>query len=61
MGAAVYEGMASTLEEAAEMAASGKIHFISNHSMHCVGPNLIALPRQRGAGTRGGSFCFIML
>lgn len=38
MGAAVYEGMASTLEEAAEMAASGKIHFISNHSMHCVGP-----------------------
>lgn len=20
------------------MAASGKIHFISNHSMHCVGP-----------------------
>ena len=29
MGAAVYEGMASTLEEAAEMAASGKIHFIS--------------------------------
>ena len=38
MGAAVYEGMASTLEEAAKMAASGKIHFISNHSMHCVGP-----------------------
>ena len=38
MGAAVYEGMASTLEEAAEMAASGKIRFISNHSMHCVGP-----------------------
>ena len=34
MGAAVYEGMASTLEEAAEMAASGKIRFISNHSMH---------------------------
>ena len=38
MGAAVYEGMADTLEQAAEMAASGKIRFISNHSMHCVGP-----------------------
>ena len=44
MGAAVYEGMASTLEEAAEMAASGKIHFISNHSMHCVGPITRSMP-----------------
>lgn len=38
MGAAVYEGMAKTLDEAAQMAAAGKIHFISNHSMGSVGP-----------------------
>ena len=38
MGAAVYEGMASSLEEAAEMAAAGKFRFVSNHSMGCVGP-----------------------
>ena len=38
MGAAVYEGMAETLEEAEKLAASGGIKFVSNHSMGCVGP-----------------------
>lgn len=38
MGAAVYEGMAATLKEAAEMAADGKIRFVCNHDMGCVGP-----------------------
>lgn len=37
-GAAVYEGMAQTLEEAEDMAAHGEIRFVSNHSLGCVGP-----------------------
>ena len=38
LGAAVYEGMANTLEEAEQLVLTGKIRFISNHSMGCVGP-----------------------
>lgn len=38
MGAAVYEGMAQTLEEAAEKVQTGAIRLVSNHSLGCVGP-----------------------
>ena len=38
LGAAVYEGMAETLEEAEKMVLAGEIKFVSNHSMGCVGP-----------------------
>lgn len=38
MGAAVYEGMARTLEEAAEKVQTGVIRLVSNHSLGCVGP-----------------------
>ena len=38
MGAAVYEGMARTLEEAAEKVQTGAIRLVSNHSLGCVGP-----------------------
>lgn len=38
MGAALYEGMAQTLEEAAQKAASGQIKLVSDHSLGCVGP-----------------------
>lgn len=38
MGAAVYEGMAQTLEEAAEKVKRGEIRLVSNHSLGCVGP-----------------------
>lgn len=38
MGAIVYEGLASTLEEAKQMAATGKVKFVSNHSLGAVGP-----------------------
>ncbi|MBQ3338552.1 MAG: DUF1116 domain-containing protein [Atopobiaceae bacterium] len=38
MGALVYEGLAETREEAAEVAASGKIKFRPNHDCGCVGP-----------------------
>ncbi|MGC9394943.1 MAG: DUF1116 domain-containing protein [Anaerolineae bacterium] len=38
MGAAVYEGWASTYEEAAEMAAAGAFDFAPCHHFHTVGP-----------------------
>lgn len=38
MGALVYEGLAKTPEEAAELAASGEIIFEPNHHHHAVGP-----------------------
>ncbi len=38
LGAAVYEGMAETLEEAERLVLAGGIRFVSNHSMGCVGP-----------------------
>ncbi len=38
LGAAVYEGMAKTLAEAEHLAEQGKIHFLSNHAIGCVGP-----------------------
>lgn len=38
LGAAVYEGMAKTLEEAEQLVLKGKIKFVSNHSIGCVGP-----------------------
>lgn len=38
LGAALYEGMASSLEEARLMVEQGKIKLVSNHSMGCVGP-----------------------
>lgn len=38
VGAIIYEGLAATYEEAESMAASGKVKFVSNHSMGCVGP-----------------------
>ena len=37
-GAAVYEGMSETLEEAEKMVQAGEIKFVSDHSMGCVGP-----------------------
>lgn len=38
MGALVYEGLAKDFDEAAELAASGKIKFRPNHDVGCVGP-----------------------
>ncbi len=38
LGAIVYEGVASTLDEAKQLILSGKIKFVSNHAMGCVGP-----------------------
>lgn len=38
LGAIVYEGVASDLEDAKLLVESGKIKFKSNHSMGCVGP-----------------------
>ena len=38
LGAAVYEGMSETLEEAEKMVQAGEIKFVSDHSMGCVGP-----------------------
>lgn len=38
MGALVYEGVADTLEAAEQLVLDGKIKFVSNHSMSCVGP-----------------------
>lgn len=38
VGAIIYEGLAATYEEAENMAVSGKVKFVSNHSMGCVGP-----------------------
>lgn len=38
LGAAVYEGMAETLEEAQGLVEQGKIRFLSNHAIGCVGP-----------------------
>lgn len=38
LGAAVYEGMAATLEEAQILVETGRIRFVSNHSIGCVGP-----------------------
>jgi len=38
LGAILYEGTADSLEEAEQLVLDGKIKFISNHSMGCVGP-----------------------
>lgn len=38
VGAIVYEDLAETLEEAEKLVLEGKIKFVSNHSMGCVGP-----------------------
>lgn len=38
IGAIRYEGLAATEEEAEALAASGKIKFVSNHSLGAVGP-----------------------
>ncbi|GAA0729652.1 DUF1116 domain-containing protein [Clostridium malenominatum] len=38
VGAIIYEGLTDSYEEAEEMAATGKVKFVSNHSMGCVGP-----------------------
>lgn len=38
MGAAVYEGMAQSLGEAAEKVERGEIRLLSNHALGCVGP-----------------------
>lgn len=38
LGALVYEGTAATLEEAEALVQAGKIKFVSNHSVGCVGP-----------------------
>jgi len=38
VGAIVYEELAETLEEAEKLVLEGKIKFVSNHSMGCVGP-----------------------
>ena len=38
LGAAVYEGMADSLDDAEKLVLSGKIRFLSNHSIGCVGP-----------------------
>lgn len=38
LGAMMYEGVASSLEEAEQLVLAGKIKFISNHSIKCVGP-----------------------
>ncbi len=37
-GAVVYEGVASTLEDAEKLVLDGTIKLVSNHSMGCVGP-----------------------
>lgn len=38
LGAVCYEGLTETLEEAEQLVGQGKIKFVSNHSMGCVGP-----------------------
>lgn len=38
LGAIVYEGIADDLESAQKLVLEGKIKFVSNHSMNCVGP-----------------------
>lgn len=38
LGAVVYEGLADTLDAAAQLVEAGKIRFVPNHSMGCVGP-----------------------
>lgn len=38
LGAAVYEGMAGSLDEAKALVEAGKIRFLSNHAIGCVGP-----------------------
>ena len=38
LGAIVYEELADTLEDARKLVEAGKIKFVSNHSMGCVGP-----------------------
>lgn len=38
LGAIMYEGVADSLEEAEKLVLAGKIKFVSNHSMGCVGP-----------------------
>lgn len=38
LGACVYEGFAQTLDEAQQLVLEGKVRFLSNHSIGCVGP-----------------------
>ncbi|MEW9096945.1 MAG: DUF1116 domain-containing protein [Clostridiaceae bacterium] len=38
VGAIIYEGLTDSYEEAEEMAITGKVKLVSNHSMGCVGP-----------------------
>jgi hypothetical protein len=38
LGAIIYEGNAKNLDEAEKLVLSGKIKFVSNHSIGCVGP-----------------------
>ncbi len=38
LGAVVYEGLADTLTDAEKIVEAGKIKFVPNHSLGCVGP-----------------------
>jgi hypothetical protein len=38
LGAVVYEGVANNLDEALQLVLLGKIKFVSNHALGCVGP-----------------------
>lgn len=38
LGAIMYEGLADSLEDAEKLVHAGRIRFVSNHQMGCVGP-----------------------
>jgi hypothetical protein len=63
MGALIYEGLAETREEAAQLAASGKIKFRPNHDCGCVGPmagvTTYSMPLCEVTNLTYGNKCYI--
>lgn len=62
LGAIIYEGNATTLEEAQKLIDLDKIKFVSNHSMGCVGPMTgiitYSMPLWEVENTKYGNYAY---